>query len=286
MGRKNRKRGHKTGWPGRLLMLLPAGCVLFYPLYLARQLDTVEKTCAYASWPKAFDGLKIVFLSDIHYGTLFSEERVRQLVSRVNALEPDVILLGGDYGEDSEGAVDFFALHPGFRARLCVLAAVGNHDRTLPESNLERIMAAMREDGVIPLVNDVWTLEKDGQTVAFAGVDDHYNGAPDLEKVRALSARADFTVFIPHTPDILPETLEAPGGPFYDLALCGHTHGGQVTLFGHSLHASSDLRDRYRSGWYHEGGADILVSNGVGTSVLPVRLGARAQIHVLVMVSI
>lgn len=283
MGKKIRKRAHKTGWPGRLLMLLPAGCALFYPLYLAAQLDTVETACAFPEWPEAFDGLRIVFLSDIHYGALFPEKRVRLLAERVNALEADVILLGGDYGEDSDGAIAFFALHPGFKARLGVAATVGNHDRTLPEENLNKLTAAMRENGVIPLVNDVWTLTKDGQTVAFAGVDDYYNGFPDLEKAQRLCAGADFTVFVPHTPDILPQTYEAPGGPFYRLALCGHTHGGQVALFGHSLHSSSDLGDRYRSGWYRENGADILVSNGVGTSVLPVRLGARPQIHLLTM---
>lgn len=281
--RKDRKRAKKVGWLGRLLMLLPAGCVLLYPLYLAAQLDTVEETYSSPRWPAAFDGLRLVFLSDIHYGSLFPEERVRRLAERVNALSPDVILLGGDYGEDSDGAIRFFELHPGFRAKYCVAAVMGNHDRTLPESNLQRLMAAMAAEGVIPLVNDVWTLEKDGRRVAFAGVDDYYNGHPALERVAALSRGADFTVFIPHEPDILPAVYDLPEGPFYQLVLCGHTHGGQVTLFGHSLHSSSDLKDRYRSGWYHEKGTDILVSNGVGTSMLPVRLGARPQIHLLVM---
>lgn len=278
-----KKRAKKVGWIGRLAALVPAGCALFYPWYLAAQLDTVSETYLNARWPAALDGLKIVFLSDIHYGSLFKEDRVRKLADRVNALEPDLILLGGDYGEDSDGAVEFFRLRPGFRAKYGVLAALGNHDRTLPESNLQAVQAVMRENGVIPLVNDVWTLNRDGQTVAFASVDDCFNGFPDLEKVAALCSGADFTLFFPHNPDILPSVYALPGGPFYQLALCGHTHGGQVALFGHSLHASSDYGDRYRSGWYHENGTDILVSNGVGTSWLPVRLGARPQIHLLVM---
>ena len=80
---------------------------------------------------------------------------------------------------------------------------------------------------------------------------------------------------------ILPQTLA--DGPFYQLALCGHTHGGQVALLGHSLHSSSDLGDRYRSGWYREAGAEIMVSNGVGTPVLPVRLGAPPQYHLITL---
>jgi predicted MPP superfamily phosphohydrolase len=112
---------------------------------------------------ESFSGLKIVYLSDIHYGAFLKENRVRSLVERVNALQPDLIILGGDYGETSQGAVDFFALRPGFKAQYAVLGVMGNHDRTLPESNLEKLQQAMRENGVIPLVNDVWMLEKEGK---------------------------------------------------------------------------------------------------------------------------
>ena len=281
MGRRKRGRARPVGWPGRLLARLPAGSPLLYPLYLAAQLDTAEETYASPRWPRALDGLRLAYLSDIHYGSLLGEARVRSLAERVNALEADVILLGGDYGEDTDGAARFFALKPGFRARYFVAAALGNHDRIQPEEHLPPLMDAMRADGVIPLVNGAEYLQKDGCTAAFVTVDDYYNGAPDLRRAAELARGADFTVFFPHSPDILPQTLA--DGPFYQLALCGHTHGGQVALLGHSLHSSSDLGDRYRSGWYREAGADILVSNGVGTSVLPVRLGARPQIHLLVM---
>ena len=278
------RKGGKAGKPtllGKLLAMLPVSCALLYPLYLAAQLDTVEAHYRNGALPRAFGGLRVAYVSDIHYGAFLKEDRVRALVRRVNTLQPDLILLGGDYGDDSETAIRFFELAPSFLARFGVIAAVGNHDRTLPESNLGRLTAAMAGEGVIPLVNDVWTLEKDGKRLAVAGVDDYFNGHPDIDKVSALCRDADFTVFIPHNPDILPRTLGH--GPFYQLALCGHTHGGQVTLFGHSVHCSTETGDRYRSGWYHERGADILVSNGVGTSGFPVRLGARPQIHLLTL---
>ena len=283
MSKAHRKRAKRVPWLGRLLAQLPNDWPVLYPLYLAAQLDTAEEEYRNPRWPAVLNGLRLAYLSDIHFGALFGEKRVRALAERVNALSPDVILLGGDYGEDSQGAVDFFRLKPGFRARYGVAAALGNHDRTLPDGNLPRILDAMRADGVTPLCNDVWMLEKGGKRVAFAGADDYYNGEPDLSKLSELTREADFTVFFPHEPDILPQVYALADGPFYQLALCGHTHGGQVTVLGHSLHSSSDLKDRYRSGWYHEQGTDILVSNGVGTSVLPVRLGTRPQIHLLTM---
>lgn len=280
---EKRKRAKKPLLLGRLLALLPIGCALFYPVYLTGQLELRRENYAHGALPECFSGLKIAYVSDIHFGTFLKENRVRELVERVNRLQCDLVILGGDYGETSQGALDFFALKPGFQARYAVLGALGNHDRTLPESNLEKLQAAMRENGVIPLVNDVWMLEKEGKRLAVAGVDDFYNGHPDLEKVSRLCKDADFVIFAPHTPDILPETYEMPGALFYQLALCGHTHGGQVAIFGYALKSSSEYGNRYRSGWYRENGADILVSNGVGVSMLPVRLGTRPQIHLITL---
>ncbi len=283
MNRKRKKKPHQISLFGRMLAMLPSSCALFYPIYLAAQLDTVAETYVSSQWPREFDGLRIAYASDIHYGSLLKEDRVKKLSERINALDADIVLLGGDYGQHSDGAVDFFQLKPGFKARIAVLGAYGNHDRTLPEYNVDRIAKAMREDGVISLLNDAYLIRRNGKQIAFASTDDFFNGVPDLERVERLCREADFTIFFPHNPDILPETQKLTGGPFYQLAICGHTHGGQVALCGHAIKSSSIYGDRYLSGWKHEQGADILVSNGVGTSGLPVRLGARPQIHLLTM---
>ena len=276
-------RAKHPGWLGRLLAMVPVTCVLLYPFYLAGQLDTVENVRFFAQLPAAFDGLRIVYLSDIHFGTYFKEARVRALVERVNALEPDLIILGGDYAEDSDTAIDFFALRPEFRAKYAVIGVLGNHDRTPPESNLPLLEAEMRAANVTPLINQTLTLEKDGFRLALAGIDDYYNGHPDLDAVAADCRSADFAIFLPHTPDVMPLVSAMPGGPFCQMALCGHTHGGQIALFGHAIKSSSDYGDRYLSGWYQESGVEMMVSNGVGTSFLPLRMGARPQIHLITL---
>lgn len=275
----------KAGRPsrlGKMLALLPVGCALLYPLYLAAQLDVDNNTYFNAALPQAFNGLKIAYVSDIHWGVFLGDQRLQTLIETVNALEPDLILLGGDYAEDADGALRFWQQKPAFRAKYATLGVLGNHDRTRPESHLPRIQRAMRAAGVIPLVNDAWRLELAGKTLCFSGIDDYYNGRPDLQKVARLSKDADFSIFLPHTPDVLPDVY-AMGAPFFQLALCGHTHGGQVALFGWAPLSSSHLGSRYLSGWYQENGADILVSNGVGTSVLPVRFGAKPQIHLITL---
>ncbi len=282
MASKKRKT-HKASRLGRLLAMLPVTCILLYPLYLAGKLDLDERQYYHAALPAAFDGLRIVYLSDIHYGTYLKEQRVQDLVRRVNALNPDVIILGGDYGEDSQGALDFFALQPHFEANICVVAVVGNHDRTVPDKRINDLKAAMQSCGITPLVNDVLVLSKQNSTLALAGLDDFYNGFPDLKSVAHKAENAEFTIFLPHTPDLIPEVYEQYEKPFYQLALCGHTHGGQVSFFGYAPFSSSNYGNRYLSGWFHENGTDILVSNGVGTSWLPVRLGARPQFHLITL---
>lgn len=283
MSSRKGKPVHHPSRLGKWLSLLPTGCILLYPLFLAAQLDLCTHEYHHAALPPAFQGLRIAYISDIHYGSYFSEDRLQKLVERVNALEADVILLGGDYAEDSESALAFWKKKPAFRAKTAVLGVLGNHDRTPPEENFALIQNAMKAAGVIPLVNDVYLLEKEGQTLAIAGVDDYYNGFPDVKKAAELSKAAPFTIFLSHSPDIFPEVYETFDTPFYQLALCGHTHGGQVAFFGWAPKPSSDLGNRYRSGWFHEKGTDILVSNGVGTSLLPVRLGARPQFHLITL---
>ena len=98
---------------------------------------------------------------------------------------------------------------------------------------------------------------------------------------------ADYVIYAPHAPDALEDAYNVQRDPFFDLALCGHTHGGQVTLLGFAPYTASrrGLRygNHYRSGEIEEHGVTVLVSNGVGTTWLPLRLGARAQYHLITL---
>lgn len=284
-----RSRGRGCLWRvfrklmSRILPLALIAYLFVEPFWLSEE----RRTLFYDGLPQAFDGLRVAYLSDIHEGPFFSRQRLDELVARVDAWHPDIVLLGGDYADDSDGAVAFFASSPGFSAPLGVYAILGNHDRVMPESNLPLLLQAMREAGITPLYNTVEPVRAGGQTLYLAGVDDYANGHPDIAGVAAASRVHDFTIFLCHNPDGVPEALAASDANgsrgWADLILCGHTHGGQVTIFG--LRAFSDINratgERYRTGWKHEAGADILISNGVGTSWLPVRFFARPQIHFL-----
>lgn len=264
--------------PG-ILKHVPRNIKALYPFYLANQLDVVEEDYASPHLPAVFDGLSIGFASDIHFGPLLTKEQASALFNTLVGLETDIIILGGDYGDVLENSIRFFEHIPAFPYRLKVFAVLGNHDYGKKGQSVEPLLLAMKQKNVIPLVNQCHPIEREGKRLVICGPDDIRCGRPDFKPLKAQSAKADFVLFIPHSPDLLPRAQEE--GFVYHLAQCGHTHGGQIVMFGRSLHSSSIYKDRYRSGWYKEEGRDIMVSNGVGTSILPMRLGTRPQVHKL-----
>ncbi|HPS82152.1 MAG TPA: hypothetical protein PLP25_09900, partial [Candidatus Limiplasma sp.] len=213
------------------------------------------------------------------------------VVAMVNGLSADLVLFGGDYADNSAESINFFQTIPKVQARLGVYGIVGDADRTGndPDDNLSQLVKAMTNAGVLPLVNSVAKVRVGQTNLYIAGVDDYYNGHPDVTSVAAQVNQSDFVIFLGHTPDLLPSAIKAVSADgdnhWFDLALFGHTHGGQITLFGMTLlpEYMPDVGTRYLSGWLEENRAEILISNGVGTGIFPARLFAPSQIHLITL---
>lgn len=261
---------------GNLLNRLPKDKKWLYPFYVANQLYETAETYHSPALPKAFDGLSLAYASDFHLGRFAGRERILEVIRRLVDMRCDLILLGGDYGEDYSDALEFFRVIPKMPSP--TLAVIGNHDLKNRPQSLEALFTAMKQKNIIPLVNDVYTLEKGEERLMISSVDDVKAGSPDYPKLAVATSGENFHLFIPHSPDALPSAWNTPGFRF-DLALCGHTHGGQVVFFGHTLFSSSRYRDRFLRGWMKDMGHDIFVSNGVGCSLFPLRIGAKPMIH-------
>lgn len=276
------KRGktHAPSAVGAWLTRLPAPRLL-YPLYLARQLYLDQRELRLPSLPDELDGLRIAYVSDIHFGRFLSEERVRALAEGLNALHADLMILGGDYGDGPIAFERFWRIVPDLHARYGVWGVLGNHDRQ--DGRLKTLVSSMRRRGVMPLVNDTRKVRINGAVVAVCGPDDCYHGAPNYGKLARQAHGADLVIFAPHSPDALPDAYAVSPQPFFHLALCGHMHGGQIAPFGLNLHTASRRGHRYgaryRTGILHEKGVTVVISNGVGTTWMPLRLGAKPQYH-------
>jgi len=286
---KHRKPQRKHIHIRPLLIMLAVLMLLSYPFIEAGMLTIQEHTLYVTGLPANLKNIRIVYASDIHQSWWFSQKRVDNVFRTLNNLSADLIVLGGDYAMDSDSAVTFFETAPRLHARLGVFAVPGNHDRTAPESNLKLLSEAMKDAGVTPLVNSVARVKVGQSYLYVAGVDDSYNGFPDVAGVAAQVMKDDFVIFAVHSPELLLDAQKATDmygdSHWFDLALFGHTHGGQINLFGYTpfKNTSDELSARYLTGWLEENRAGILISNGVGTSVAPVRLFAQPQVHVITL---
>ncbi len=239
--------------------------------------------------PDQLRNLRIAYLSDIHYGTWFSQARVEKLVQRLNDYDADIVILGGDYGTDPEGAIAFFDILPKIETRQGVYAVVGDTDRSLEDGELDRLLTAMRQSGVTGLVNDRVTLTFGEATLQIVGLDDYRTGYPDADAVAKKVKAGDFVIVVGHSPDLLPAIHSARSGDesghWYDMALFGHTHGGQINLLGYTPFRKlrSLAGQQYHQGWLEENRAQVLITNGVGTEYLPLRLFAAPQIHLITL---
>lgn len=273
---------------GRLFLRIAVAAVLLFllawPLIEPFMLETEAVTLTAEDLPPGIGQLRIVYASDIHKGGLFADARISDLVSHINACNADIVLLGGDYAHDSATAIDFFRSLPRIHARYGVFAVLGNHDRTVPESNLTNLRAAMQSAGVTPLINAVSRVRIGVSDVWIAGIDDPGNGRPDLKGTAAQLSASDYVIFLSHSPAVIPDALAAADRNgrtgWFDLGLFGHTHGGQIALLGPLL-KNDGVPYEYTQGWFKRSRTDLLVSRGVGTSGLPIRLFCTPQLHLI-----
>ena len=229
-------------------------------------------------WPSGEPPLHIAIASDVHVaGPDMTPGRLRGIVAGINRLHPDLVLLAGDFVSDKKLASIKYpadqAIGPlaGLRAPLGVVAVLGNHDHWRGASGVRKALAAA---GVIVLANQAVAKGP----LAIGGVDDDFSGNSDLDRtIVALRRTRGARVLLSHTPDLFPRM---PGD--VGLMVAGHTHCGQIVLplIG-ALASASRYGNRYRCGLIHEAGRTLIVSAGLGTSILPFRFGAPPDLWLI-----
>lgn len=235
-------------------------------------------TIGHPQVPAAFDGFRIAFASDFH---LESKYKYRHLQNTVRALQderPDLLLLGGDYQEGCEYVAPFFAALGQVTPPYGAYAVLGNNDY---ERCTNEIRRAMKQNGINLLEHELDTLTRDGQNLILAGVANGFDLKRYATSPTARLKEEDYVILITHTPDY----TEDSDITHTDLALAGHTHGGQVTLFGLIVpETGSKYGRRFLTGLNHNTrGIPVITSNGLGTSRKNIRTGARSDVMVVTL---
>jgi predicted MPP superfamily phosphohydrolase len=229
--------------------------------------------------PKPLDGLRIVHLSDFHYGPIVNPSHLERAIDAANNLRPDLIALTGDYiSHDRSYAAPCAELVGRLRARYGVFAVLGNHDHW---TDAELIADLFRAEGIKVLLNEGMRIDLNGESFWLAGVNDTMVGLEDLPLALAGSGENEMKLLLAHNPIILRRAARAG----VDLVLSGHTHGGQVTLRPEK-NLSGRPRRRLLRGLGRRGNTQIYVTRGLGTVVLPIRYGCPPEISLLEMRSI
>jgi predicted MPP superfamily phosphohydrolase len=222
--------------------------------------------------PIAFQGLRIVQISDIHYGLFLPKEWLSEAVRQANRLNPDIVALTGDFVSYSRRNIEPAAQLLGrLRSRFGVFAVLGNHDFRV---DADAVTMALRRQKIEVLRNRHTAVGVGGEQMYLAGVDDYGYGA-DIRRAMRGVPRGAATVLLAHNPRVI--HLASRQG--VSLVLSGHTHGGQVNLplIG-TVYGRSPERLRYKIGWDRMEATQIYVSRGIGTIVLPWRVNCPAEI--------
>ena len=228
---------------------------------------------------KGAGALRLAFASDFHAGATTASRVLVDACAALDRLRPDVLLLGGDFV--SVRADDIHALAAMLarvHAPLGKFAVFGNHDL---RANRPVLAGALAAAGVRVLVNEAVRLPPPHDDVTIVGLDDPIRGAPRGEIIDAV---VGIRIVLMHAPD----GLLAVGERHYDLALCGHTHGGQIVFPGGTMPylPHGQLSREYPVGTFRLGPAGdrtLLVSRGVGCSTVPVRVCCPSEVHLVTL---
>lgn len=220
--------------------------------------------------PEAFDGYKILQLSDLHVD--MNQDAMERLKSILPNLDYDLCALTGDYRGQTFGPYEATLVG---MSQICaaikkpIYGVLGNHDTV-------RMVPGLEQMGIRMLLNECEIIECDNQRIHLAGIDDaHFYLADNIEKAASSIPGDEFSILLSHTPEIYRQAAHAD----FNLLLSGHTHGGQICLPGRIPITLDSVLPRHMGAgaWTYR---DMIgyTSVGVGSSVVPVRFNCPPEI--------
>lgn len=283
-----RRPGGSSVWKKRLRVgfaaaLLLVGGLVFWGFFVEpNRLIVRHETIQVSQLPPELDGLRIVLLSDIHAdGSFIDERKLQTIVERANQLQPEMIVICGDYiagdGRRHEPKIlpeTFAPILKNFNAPLGVYSVLGNHDWWYDGV---RVRQALEQNGIKVLENEAIKVDRSGTSFWIVGFADLWTRPQRIPEALAKVPQNVPLIAITHNPDIFPRL------PHYvPLLLAGHTHGGQISLplIGPVVEPSR-ISKNYVRGHVIENGRHLFVTVGIGTSIIPVRFGATPEIVLL-----
>lgn len=273
--------------------------VLYGSLWERKQLRVEEVELSYANLPEGFDGMRIALFSDVHLSSMYGSHRmVEKMTDKINALDADIAIFAGDLvtGTTEELTPEFANLLGSITARYGTYSVLGNHDmgiygdtlRVPRATAIKELTDKQHNMGWHLLRNEYRLLTADnGDQIALVGVDypeeilEHSHRSPELAEdfdgVFSTLPDSLFRITIAHAPQMWDGLRELAR---QDLTLSGHVHSMQMKLFGVS---PAQLFYKRWSGLYEENGERLYITDGIGSVVVPARIGAPPEITLITL---
>lgn len=270
--RSNRKKYIKSA-----IVLLIVIALLLFCNFQNKHIETTHYTYEAEQLGVDLDGYRIVQISDLHNAKFGKNNQ--KLVDRIRECAPDMIVLTGDLVDSNHTNVDRAVQFVDEIVKICpVYYVTGNHEYWLDTSGYEKLMDGVASAGVIILDDQVVEISRGDAKFRLVGLDDKsladgtlgtlLNNAQNV--THEDSEKKEFTVVLAHEP----QYFARYAGTGVDLVLSGHAHGGQFRLpfVGGIVAPDQGFLPEYTSGEYYMNGTEMIVSRGLGNSVIPVRL--------------
>lgn len=229
--------------------------------------------------PDSFDGFRVAFATDFHYESRFTSKRLPGMVQALQSVNADVLLLGGDYqGRKGGDLKELFDALARVKTPYGTYAVLGNHDEGKVRGEIK---SEMSRTGVRLLEHCADTLFRGDEFIVLCGIRNPFDLKANGVSPTLMLNPDDFVVMLTHTPDYV-EDVDVSNT---DVALAGHTHGGQVSLFFRYTPARfSKYGTRFLTGLkYNKAGIPVIISNGLGTSRRDIRLFTPSEVVLIVL---
>lgn len=278
-----------------LIALTIAGMLLY--MHVVSRVVHVERVTLYLKdLPPGFDGRTILFVSDIDMVGLNGPGSVTRLMDSLEKLEPDILILGGDYAGNSmldklnstgdelaleEDRRALFSAIADFNAPLGKYAVAGDND-----AGAEDLAAELSLGRITYLDDSGGSIRLGDEEIYVVGLKDYSQGSTAYSGIASGFSEGDCVIAVTHNPSSVSGMMTAEAGDtgqWCDVILTGHTHDGQIRLWDRSLIRLTQQEERYPTGWSKESGVFILVSPGAGCETVNLRFGTQAQVHLITL---
>ena len=251
--------------------------------------NEIQITLSGSSLPASFSGFRIAHVSDLH-NTEFGKDNTK-LLRMISESRPDIIVITGDLVDSNRTDIDVALAFAGKSAEIAPTYYVsGNHEAYISQQEYEILKTGLETAGVTVLEDEAVRLERNGEEIALIGLADPdftvksnlFGEVPamTMTKLKSLTSEENiYTILLCHRPELFDTYVSSQ----VNLVLSGHTHGGQFRFpfIGGLIAPNQGFFPKYDAGLFTEGNTNMIISRGLGNSVIPLRFNNRPELIVI-----